>query len=518
MKPRVSTEGFRLALLAAIGSLSPAGCGGVTRQGDMDGMGAATGRTTVGGAGPSAGTAVATAGAGGAPTPGTAAAQGGTQIAASAARDRWTSCISPYPTPDDPTYDGFEFCIGGVVHRAAIRDCPWNIDPTATINSGFPSGECQTPADCNARPHGYCTINGMAGPTVCAYGCVRDSECDPGSICVCGTTIVGGAIGTCVTATCTQDADCPDHLLCAEHDVPVALCGSITTFGCGPQCRKDSDCKSIPGATVRCVQGNCSSGVTCGRPFLVGGAARVAPPDTRVDFLDATTPDVESLSAPARLALAAHYTEVALMEHASVAAFARFVLELLSVGAPLDLVEGAGEAMRDELRHTQICFGLASAYAGAPMGPGPLDTTGALEPVSFEARLTTAFLEACVGETVAALQAAEAAARATDPAVSSALGRIAEDEMRHAALGFRFVRWALGTLSVERRAAMGAELLDAVEKERSFDAPAVASCDQSSLIAHGLLPDKELRLVRSAALDEIVVPCMRAALGKSMAA
>jgi hypothetical protein len=77
------------------------------------------------------------------------------------------------------------------------------------------------------------------------------------------------------------------------------------------------------------------------------------------------------------------------MEHASVAAFARFVLELLSAGAPLELVEGAGDAMRDELRHTQICFGLASAYAGAPIGPGPLDTTGALEPVSFEARLTT---------------------------------------------------------------------------------------------------------------------------------
>jgi hypothetical protein len=475
MRLQVSTEGFRVAMLAAIGSLSAAGCGGATTQGPTDG--------SIGG----------TAGL---PT----------------GDSRWTTCDSPtsYPAPGGPANNGFELCGSGVVHRAAIRDCPSDIDPSATV-PGLPSGECQTAADCTARPHGYCTFAGMAGPTVCAYGCVRDSECDPGSICVCGTTLDGGAIGTCVKASCKQDADCPDHLLCAERSEPAASCGSILTYGCGPLCRKDSDCKSIPGAAVHCVQGNCSSGVSCGRPFLVGGAARVASWGSRVDFREVTTPDVESLSAPARLALAAHYAQAGLMEHASVAAFARFVLELLSTGAPSELVDAAGEALRDELRHTRICFGLASAYAGAPMGPGALDTTGALEPASFEERLTTTFLEACVGETVAAFEVAEAAAQATDPAVSSLLGRIAEDEMRHAALGFRFVRWALGTLPDERRAAMVTKLLAAARRRHPPEGPAMGSCDHEALIAHGVLPDAVLRRVRAAALDEIVVPCTHAA-------
>jgi hypothetical protein len=417
---------------------------------------------------------------------------------------RWTTCS--HPVPFDAMDDGFERCDSGVVHRASIHECSSNIDPARPV-PGLTSGECQTPADCTARPHGYCTFAGQSATTVCAYGCVRDSECGAGSICYCGATI-----GTCVKASCAEDADCPDHLMCLESTAYVSSCSSTSHFGCGPICHEDSDCKSMNGGEVFCVQGNCSeTGPACGRPFLVEGAARVASPDSRVDFMEVTTPDVERLSAPARLALAAHYAHAGLMEHASVAAFARFVLELLAAGAPSELVDAAGEAMRDELRHTQICFGLASAYAGAPMGPGPLDTVGALDPVSFEARLTTVFLEACVGETVAAFQAAEAAGRATDPVVSTALGRIAEDEMRHAALGFRFVGWALGTLDAERRAVMVAELLESVERQRAPHGSAVAACDDTTLIAHGLLPESVLREVRAAALEDVVVPCTRAA-------
>jgi hypothetical protein len=49
------------------------------------------------------------------------------------------------------------------------------------------------------------------------------------------------------------------------------------------------------------------------------------------------------------------------MEHASVAAFARFTLDLLALGAPADLVQSAQQALGDEIAHAELCFGLAGA-------------------------------------------------------------------------------------------------------------------------------------------------------------
>ncbi len=99
--------------------------------------------------------------------------------------------------------------------------------------------------------------------------------------------------------------------------------------------------------------------------------------------------------------------------------------------------------MEDERRHTELCFALASAYAGLPLGPGELDLEGALPAPSLEHSLRTAIREGCVGETVAALEAAELGERVADPTLQSVLARIAADEKRHAELAFQFVKWAL---------------------------------------------------------------------------
>jgi hypothetical protein len=42
-------------------------------------------------------------------------------------------------------------------------------------------------------------------------------------------------------------------------------------------------------------------------------------------------------------------------------------------------VQGAQRACADEIEHARIAFGLASAYADRPMGPGGLDVRGALD-------------------------------------------------------------------------------------------------------------------------------------------
>ena len=56
-------------------------------------------------------------------------------------------------------------------------------------------------------------------------------------------------------------------------------------------------------------------------------------------------------------------------EQASVASFARFSLDLLSVGAPADLVDDAHDAAKDEIQHAKLAFGLASFYLGETVQP-----------------------------------------------------------------------------------------------------------------------------------------------------
>src|SRR5262249_46904528 len=145
-----------------------------------------------------------------------------------------------------------------------------------------------------------------------------------------------------------------------------------------------------------------------------------------------------------RRALADAWARDGLFEHASVASFSRFAMQLLAVGAPADLIRDVHAGAVDEVRHAELCLGLASAYAGRIVEPAPLPIPS---PLPIDGDLTAiaaeSALESCVGETVAAVQAFEALARATDPAVIAVLETTVADETRHAELGWRFIAWAL---------------------------------------------------------------------------
>ena len=81
--------------------------------------------------------------------------------------------------------------------------------------------------------------------------------------------------------------------------------------------------------------------------------------------------------------LARHYHREGLAEHASVASFARFSLQLMAVGAPVRLLEAASLAAVDEVRHTRQCFTAAAMYeieagvqnASHSTEPGPFPLT-----------------------------------------------------------------------------------------------------------------------------------------------
>jgi hypothetical protein len=226
----------------------------------------------------------------------------------------------------------------------------------------------------------------------------------------------------------------------------------------------------------------------------------------------AHAPDLRGLDSNARGVLAAHWTELGLMEHASVAAFARFVLELMAAGAPSELVSSAQCALGDEIEHARLCFGLASSYASKPLGPGELSTQGVLDDMGFPATVVRAIHEACVGETLAAIEALEALTSASDPAVVEVLERVVRDESAHAELGWRFLKWALAGADRELRELARSELQRAVDLALAASLPDVDSrrpAASPELERHGLCSTARRHEARREALLHVVMPLAR---------
>ncbi|MDX2014809.1 MAG: hypothetical protein SFW67_31725 [Myxococcaceae bacterium] len=221
---------------------------------------------------------------------------------------------------------------------------------------------------------------------------------------------------------------------------------------------------------------------------------------------------IEALEPGHRQVLAQRWSAAALAEHASVASFARFTLQLLAVGAPPALLIDAHRAGLDEVEHARLSFRIASHFAGQPLGPGPLPipTSG---PVSLREATRAAVLEGCIAETLAAHEARRAAERCVDPLLRAVLARIAEDEGRHAELAWAFAGWALrvGGEAVRAGAAQAAEAaLEAARRESNVSPGAVEPHD---LAAWGVLPDPERRALAEAHLADTIRPGLASLFG-----
>lgn len=346
--------------------------------------------------------------------------------------------------PTDPS-TGLATCDAGVRHRPLAVACSKG-DGAAGGQSGArlpraTGSTCNGDPDCAQFEYGFCKNDVGFGFPNCQSGCATDSDCGPGSICLC-TQSESPTGGECVPATCDTDADCPGSL-CASYKNGCSPPG----FACltdMDECVVDADCEkdfcvlNEPGGAR-----SCGTMSICGRPFLVSEEPRVPSAVSRCDWSDNVVPRLDHLTRSERAALAAHWTKLGQMEHASIAAFARFSLQLLSLGAPPELVEACTAALADETAHAKLCFGIASAYAGHAIGPGPLDVSSSLELTSLADIVDLVLIEGCIGETAAALDALESAETATDPVIRRAYTRIAVDEQRHATLAFRFVQWAI---------------------------------------------------------------------------
>jgi len=508
----------RTSLLLSLG-FSPLACDGTSVTSGNNGGGGST-QTTAGTRDPGTAGARPTSGAGG--------QSGGENGAGASGYSGGGGDADLCPNPVLDAVTGLVSCSNGLVHRPEAQTCMGEVagaagaggeDSSATAGSAATAGSggattvgsfCQKNDDCTAVPRGFCDrgVNG-AGMPVCHSGCASDSDCIGGAFCMCS----GGNPGRCTSGACAVDADCGDNSLCA---LTVGPCGNAA-FHCTTaqdECLTDEDCG---GTRARCIyEGGhraCSSAV-CGRPFLVADAPRMAAVEGRADWLDLTlSADASALTPLERAQLAAHWARLGQLEHASIAAFARFNLQLLSLGAPSHLVEACNRALADETAHARSCFALATSYGGTAVGPARLDVEHCFEEAGLVEIARLVLREGCLGETVASLEALAAAELASAPTVKEALEGIARDELRHAELAFQFLRWALSLSSAEVRHELAA---DAAQQLADFEIEAQngeRTLTDDRLAAHGLLGDEALRAIHLAAVRNVSRPLLAALFG-----
>jgi hypothetical protein len=250
----------------------------------------------------------------------------------------------------------------------------------------------------------------------------------------------------------------------------------------------------------------CQPGVVCatGRPFLVNGRERCAPAIARGEWASgAVIPEVSGLPRDLLEAAAAHWTRVGQMEHASIAAFARFTLHLLALGAPPDLLEASQQALGDETMHARLAFALASAYGGVRVGPGPLAIDGALDGFNVRTFVATLIREGCIGETVAAMEAREALVDIRDPALRAVLETIARDEVRHAALAWRTLRWVI----VSGRASRASVRDEMTRAMQEGAAPVARDTAAGALRAVGDIGPACRHELRRMAISSVIADC-----------
>jgi hypothetical protein len=417
---------------------------------------------------------------------------------------------SEFTCTDPQRVAGTTRCAEGWMHRPERATCPVT-RPRDQEYDAPEAAACRKDSDCGDAPN-FCTRFAAVASTkyACVSGCFDDEDCAEGEICACGDPA-----GVCSPAFCSTDAECPGSV-CLGSQLAPCLGPTTPTFACAQltdPCWGDQDCRAVS-STSACatIDGarQCISVGACGRPFFVQGVERRADAQQGLDWGTACAPDCSTLRPEVRSALAAHWTEMALMEHASIAAFSRFLLELLSLGAPSELLRDAQSALGDEIAHAEGCFALASAYLGKSIGPGRLSLDGVMSTQSRVELGVNAFREACLGETSAVADARIALDHARDAAVRRTLTRIVEDEARHAELGFRFVKWLLDDLPPVERAELAARIAHELSRvlhaaPPPFSAPPISP-------DHGLLSPQARAAAQRLALLEVAGPCTRALL------
>lgn len=407
----------------------------------------------------------------------------------------------------------------GVVYRDGPASCSPSIE--GSCSGVIDHRSCSDDPDCTAGAHGQCVgfdVHPSGGKTCsCVYSCASDADCKNGEACVCGE--IEGGRSQCVKAECTSDADCKRgrcavstynngcytdvRLACLDAD---AACR--TDADCGPK----QQCGYVQGRDGKFAWGCQEGGCVVGRPLVVDGRQRAAGVTVRTGWSADTPGRAGRFAGHERAeALARHWREVAVVEHASIASFARFTLELMSLGAPADLVLATQRALADEIEHARAAFAIASEYADEEVGPSPLPEAALPLDASVDAIVLGLVRDGCIGESMGAVEA-ELLAEVALSDRRAHLAKVADDELAHAVLAYRALRWMRTRFGVSVEAAAWSAYGRALVEAELVAAPSHA---HQGLAAHGLLAPAEVAASRRRTLERVVGPSLRAALAPS---
>ena len=140
------------------------------------------------------------------------------------------------------------------------------------------------------------------------------------------------------------------------------------------------------------------------------------------------------------------WTKRALSEHASIGTFAKFTLQLMSIGAPIWILKLSNKASLDEIKHTQLSFDIVNMYNNN--NNGQMCITYDQFPVhslnidnDWNEILRDTAIGGCIGETISVFEMATE--NKYNNVIDDIVYEIAQDEIRHAALAWITVKWII---------------------------------------------------------------------------
>lgn len=187
--------------------------------------------------------------------------------------------------------------------------------------------------------------------------------------------------------------------------------------------------------------------------------------------------------------------------------FERLAGRMERLGDPAELVALARRASGDERRHAAICARRAAALGEPPAVPAPPEVAE-VAPRDLSPRdrvLYEVVAACCITETESMGVLATLLAEAREPGLRSALHALAQDEVRHARLGWAYLARAGETGDVAFLGPLVPAML-AGSVEPGLFGPAAAGADGEALLQLGVLPHRLKREVLERALLEVVFP------------
>lgn len=304
-----------------------------------------------------------------------------------------------------------------------------------------------------------------------------------------------------------RDGDCPT--IGDEQRAALELCAADFINGCA---EAQEQCGPALSDEGMCCYWETIGPVCPGRPFVVAGRARVASLEAGDAWSDATLcAPIEPEPSPALAdLLAAAWRFDAQHEHAAVASFSRFALQLLAMAAPPRFVDGALRAALDEREHAGLFFALAQAHGRCARAPGPLAVDGALLGADDPIHVVVATIrEGCIAETISAVQLQAARDAAEDPRLRAALSRVLEQELAHVELAWSFVAWALARGDAALRAAVVEAFRDPARWIPCGPDVEPTQGDEDRWRGHGRLTAGDRVAIARQAIATIIVPAAR---------